>query len=89
MENAAKNVFISENDDIYSKKEIEFSKEKKINAEYWDIIDDKSRIFLEELASMVGIDVKAWADEDAIKEIVDVATRLIEERFDVKFPFVN
>lgn len=79
----------NENGDVYTITELEFSEKKKRNMEYWDSIDDESRIFLEKLASMVGIDIKEWGDEDAIKEIVDIATNLIEKRFEVKYPFVD
>lgn len=90
MKDSVTNKIISNRyEDVYSKEEIMFSKEKKRNAEYWDIIDDESRVFVEKLALMVGIEIKEWGNEDLIKSIVDIATHSIEERFDVKFPYVN
>lgn len=89
MENTKKNLFINECDDVYKKESLNLSSNKKRNIEYWDLIDEESKVFLEKLALMAGVTIEEWGDEDAIKEIVTIATKLIEERFDVKFHFVN
>ena len=79
----------NKNEDLYEKVNVDFSKSKKRNMEYWDSLDDETRIFVEKIAFMAGIKINEWGNEDLIKEIVSTTTKLIEERFDVKFPFVD
>jgi hypothetical protein len=63
--------------------------DKKANVEYWDNLDGLAQETLEEMAKAAGIYISDWGDLDDIKKVVDTLKEIIEERFKVKFPFVD
>lgn len=65
------------------------SSTKAKNVYYWEHIDGLAQDMLENMASCVGIKILEWGDFDDIKKVVEIVTEIIEERFEVKYPFVE
>lgn len=79
-----------EREDVnYTYEKLEFSKNKKRNMEYWDMIDSIAEDALNSAAAMVGITNIEWNEFDDIKEVTDLLVKLIESKFEVKFPYVD
>ena len=69
---------------------------KKANLAYWDMIDDLAEEYVRGLIafSNSGIQIDEDEDEDDVvlelgKEITEFATKLLEERLNAEFPYVD
>lgn len=75
--------------DFYSTVEVPRHATKKANMSCWDQIDTIAEDAIKQIASFAGVDVEEFGDCAIYKEAVDLMTSSIEERFNVKFQYVE
>ena len=76
--------------DVYVQTSKTFGGEtKKENVNHWESIESIVEDAVNKIAESAGVKVVEWEDYSIIKEATELITSSLEERFGVKYKFIN
>lgn len=75
--------------DVYTKRDLQLTDDKKHNVQYWEVIDSIAFNAVKDIAEAGGVTIVELGNENIYKSIVDMLVNEIEERFNIKYPFIN